>query len=108
MPKFDPNQPNPMVDSLMKINQTFKSKVKSWPGYEELYGETLDRWNDQNTLTCFIDVAIPMKSGFTVLNHGDLWVNNFMFEYDGDMNPTECIFIDFQGSFWGSPAGDLL
>lgn len=108
MPPFDPTKPNPMIESLFKILETFVSKVKSWPGYEELYGETMDQWDRGKFMSCFMDVCAPMKCGLTVLNHADLWVNNFLFAYDGDLKPTDCIFIDFQGSFWGSPTNDLL
>lgn len=40
---------------------------------------------------------------YHVLNHGDCWVNNFMFK-----NKTEdVLFVDFQEGYYGSPGIDL-
>jgi hypothetical protein len=45
-----------------------------------------------------------MKCGLQVLNHGDVWTNNMMFKLD----TKEVLLIDYQLSFWGSPAYDIL
>lgn len=49
----------------------------------------------------------PTRSGFQVLNHGDL-INNMLFKNDEKGNPIDVKFIDFQLSFWGSPIADLM
>lgn len=43
-----------------------------------------------------------------VFLHGDFWTNNIMFTYDDENKPSEAIIIDFQYSFFGSAALDLL
>lgn len=43
------------------------------------------------------------KDRYHVLNHGDCWVNNFMFKGELD----DVIFVDFQEGFYGSPGIDL-
>lgn len=58
-------------------------------------------------------VPYQMKSSrspdeFNVLNHGDLWANNIMFQYNGDGSLNETYFIDLQMSRYGSPAQDLI
>uniref|UniRef100_A0A336JXG8 CSON001337 protein n=1 Tax=Culicoides sonorensis TaxID=179676 RepID=A0A336JXG8_CULSO len=44
---------------------------------------------------------------FTVLNHGDCWINNFMFHFDREV-PTHIKFIDFQIARYVSPVLDLV
>lgn len=44
---------------------------------------------------------------FNVLNHGDLWANNIMFQYDAFGKIKNTLFVDFQVSKYGSPANDL-
>lgn len=48
------------------------------------------------------------SNSFNVLNHGDFWSNNFMFNYlpTGELNKV--LFVDYQFCKWGSPAEDLL
>jgi hypothetical protein len=82
------------------------ANVKSGPDYEK-YSEVLDKWDYSKVAMSFIKVVEPMRNGFRVLNHGDVWVNNFLFKYE-EGNLTDVQFIDYQLSFWGSPASDLL
>ncbi|XP_017477775.1 PREDICTED: uncharacterized protein LOC108367629, partial [Rhagoletis zephyria] len=44
---------------------------------------------------------------FNVLNHGDFWANNIMFQYDAFGKIKETYFVDFQCSRYGSPVHDL-
>ncbi|PSN36163.1 hypothetical protein C0J52_17000 [Blattella germanica] len=45
---------------------------------------------------------------FNVLIHGDLWVNNMMFRYNKGNHQVEDVrFVDYQLSYWSSPAVDL-
>ncbi|KAM7360758.1 uncharacterized protein ACRADG_007532 [Cochliomyia hominivorax] len=45
---------------------------------------------------------------FNVLNHGDCWSNNIMFQYDKEGNLQETFLVDLQMPRYGSPAQDLL
>lgn len=45
-------------------------------------------------------------AGYRILNHGDAWVNNFMFTYIDD-KPEEVTFVDYQLSYYTSPGIDL-
>ncbi|KAH8412672.1 hypothetical protein KR009_004427 [Drosophila setifemur] len=81
----------------------------SWPGYEKI-SKNLQRLMDNFRSVC-VDAAKP-KAGdrYVVLNHGDMWTNNFMYAYEDAAKPkvpTRAIFVDFQLSFYGSPACDL-
>ncbi|XP_043656960.1 uncharacterized protein LOC122624984 [Drosophila teissieri] len=81
----------------------------SWSGYEKI-SKHLQRLMDNFRNVC-ADAARPRKGDrYVVLNHGDMWTNNFMYGYDNASQPdvpTRAIFVDFQLSFYGSPACDL-
>lgn len=81
----------------------------SWPGFEKI-SKNLQRLMDNFRSVC-VDAAKPKPGDrYVVLNHGDMWTNNFMYAYDNAAKPetpTRAIFVDFQLSFYGSPACDL-
>jgi hypothetical protein len=103
---IDPNNPPPMFVAFSNMGAAFVANVKSWSGFEK-YSEVLDKWDCSKVPLSLAKVAEPMRNGFRVLNHADLWVNNFMFKYD-EGNLSDVLFIDYQMPFWGSPAKDLL
>lgn len=45
---------------------------------------------------------------FCVINHGDCWINNFMFKDDERGEPLDVLLVDYQMSGYTSPAVDLL
>lgn len=80
--------------------------MKNYGGCD-VYAEKIARWDKRKLRSQFHDVNVPMKSGFQIMNHGDLWLNNMMFRRDSDNKTLDAIMIDFQLSFWGTPAIDL-
>lgn len=46
------------------------------------------------------------KTEFNVLNHGDFWCNNFLFQLNSGKIQDIC-FVDFQLPKYGTPAHDL-
>jgi len=52
--------------------------------------------------------APQIEGEFRVLNHGDAWCNNFMFQHDKTGKLLETYFVDLQMSRFSSPAQDLL
>lgn len=52
--------------------------------------------------------APRIEGEFSVLNHGDAWCNNFMFQYDEAGHLKETYFVDLQMCRYSSPAQDLL
>ncbi|KAH8335517.1 hypothetical protein KR074_004517 [Drosophila pseudoananassae] len=47
------------------------------------------------------------EKSFNVLNHGDSWCNNIMFNYKENGEIDRTLFVDLQLCKWGSPAQDL-
>ncbi|KAH8282527.1 hypothetical protein KR054_008210 [Drosophila jambulina] len=81
----------------------------SWPGFEKV-SKNLQRLMDNFRSVCVAAAKPKPGDRYVVLNHGDMWTNNFMYAYDNAAQPetpTRAIFVDFQLSFYGSPACDL-
>ncbi|XP_013107731.2 uncharacterized protein LOC106087286 [Stomoxys calcitrans] len=79
--------------------------TKQLPGHQE-YFDKLNKLSsnilDKVYLNCQWD-----ESEFNVLNHGDCWSNNIMFQYDGESRLQATYFVDLQVPLYGSPAMDL-
>lgn len=47
------------------------------------------------------------ENAFNVLNHGDAWGNNFMFQFNEDRSVRDTKLVDYQLCYWGSLANDI-
>lgn len=65
--------------------------------YEKTQFETLCECIDGNA-------AEP----FSVVTHGDMWLNNTMYEHDDEHTPINAFFIDWQLTRYSSPVLDLI
>ncbi|XP_065361411.1 uncharacterized protein LOC135955053 [Calliphora vicina] len=80
--------------------------IKNWPKYEALSERVHAVIPKFNQLV--MEVVNSNNSKFNVINHGDLWVNNFLYKYDIDSGrPIDVLFVDFQNCFWGSCGFDI-
>ncbi|CAH2055900.1 unnamed protein product, partial [Iphiclides podalirius] len=64
-----------------------------------------------DTLQHLVEVGMHIQtadrgSKYSVIQHGDLWTNNIMFQMQGDQ-PVACIMIDYQLSKESLPAADI-
>ncbi|SPP84308.1 uncharacterized protein LOC117585917 [Drosophila guanche] len=83
----------------------FLSQLKKWKNAEKIYEKLAD---SDNYLVdrLFEDHRFNARE-FNVLNHGDCWANNVMFQHDAFGTIKETLFVDFQVGKYGSPAIDL-
>jgi aminoglycoside phosphotransferase (APT) family kinase protein len=96
-----------MIAGFERMVQAYHDAIKSFDGLE-VCAEKIGKRDTKKLFTAFMDVAEPMRCGFQVLNHGDMWLNNMMFKSDEENNPLDVSMIDFQMGFWGGPASDIL
>ncbi|XP_037892959.1 uncharacterized protein LOC119639574 [Glossina fuscipes] len=80
--------------------------VTKLEGHEEYY-EEVRTFFSKFTDIFFENTRVDPKE-FNVLNHGDYWSNNIMFQYGPDGSIKATLPVDFQGPRYGSPAQDLL
>lgn len=95
------------IQNFFNILKSFTESIKKY-GDCGVYADKIARWDKSKFATQWFDVATPMDSGFIVMNHGDIWINNILYKSDADGNPLDVSMIDFQGSFWASPANDII
>lgn len=82
-----------------------KDEVRDWPGFEVI-ADKLAIQND-TFVSKLLDVYKHPKAEFKVLCHGDYHVKNMMFIKSGD-SIDKIMLLDYQLSFWASPAYDLI
>jgi len=88
-----------------KSNDMMLECFKEYEDNEE-YADKLPR-----LVETLVDKSISLAEidhkEFNVLNHGDSWLNNLMFQYDSSGKLKETLLVDFQVSKYGSPVNDL-
>ncbi|XP_055706899.1 uncharacterized protein LOC129803990 [Phlebotomus papatasi] len=106
--KYTPMVTEAVVDRLKVFFEGFdylKDEVRNWLGFEVI----ADKLAVQNEtfVNKLLDVYKHPKAEFKVLCHGDYHVKNMMFIKSGD-SIDKIMLLDYQLSFWASPAYDLI
>lgn len=107
MPMSMMEENNPFMNAFLRQQKAFVAAIWSY-GDCDAYAEKISRWNMSSFFSIFLDIAVPMRCGFTCLSHGDIWLNNMMFLSNAQKEPIDVILYDFQGSAWATPAADIL
>ncbi|XP_061399697.1 uncharacterized protein LOC133335440 [Musca vetustissima] len=87
------------LQHLLKTTKNMKSCDKFYPELEKYADKFMEEVFKQ---------TIRDDNTFNVLNHGDCWSNNIMFQYDVKGELKETYFVDLQLPSYGTPAQDLL
>ncbi|XP_069690945.1 uncharacterized protein [Periplaneta americana] len=115
----DPTIFEPLMDNVFSIDKDnglkelfegnisrVAKEVDTWPEYKDTLAKRL--YNLRDTTMEKWRLGYTRNGEFNVLCHGDLWLNNLMFRYSGDTAEIEDFrFVDFQLTYWTSPAVDL-
>uniref|UniRef100_A0A1I8M6C8 CHK kinase-like domain-containing protein n=1 Tax=Musca domestica TaxID=7370 RepID=A0A1I8M6C8_MUSDO len=81
--------------------------IRKLPHHEEYYGKFENKLRNLNQYLTEEIIENPHDGEFKVLNHGDFWCNNIMFQYNEDNQFQETYFVDYQMPRYGSVAQDL-
>ncbi|XP_017079868.1 uncharacterized protein LOC108113702 [Drosophila eugracilis] len=83
----------------------FLAQLKKWKNAQKIYEKLAD--SDDYLVDRLLQDQQYNARQFNVLNHGDCWANNIMFQHDAFGAIKETLFVDFQVGKYGSPANDL-
>ncbi|XP_013107718.2 uncharacterized protein LOC106087275 [Stomoxys calcitrans] len=89
-----------------KFTNTFIDCAKSYSNYE-VYQTDMEKFGKEDTVEAMYRITKFTPKEFNVLNHGDCWCNNIMFQYDAFGKIKETYLIDYQMPKYGTPAQDL-
>uniref|UniRef100_A0A182J9E2 CHK kinase-like domain-containing protein n=1 Tax=Anopheles atroparvus TaxID=41427 RepID=A0A182J9E2_ANOAO len=97
-----------MHEQFQALHAAFLHKVISgWSEKGKFIADLMKHWG-MDMFDAMLRVTRADPDKFNVLNHGDMWCNNVLFHYNPDSAIDEIVLIDYQLSFWASPAIDLL
>ncbi|XP_067633520.1 uncharacterized protein [Eurosta solidaginis] len=99
------------LEFIQNMNEAFNEPfAQCMESFQLLYREKeiiLNYMRNMNEL--YLKFGTTDAKYFNVLNHGDFWINNIMFQHDDDDRSKlkEVLFIDFQLPRYGTFAMDL-
>ncbi|XP_030374623.1 uncharacterized protein LOC115624165 [Scaptodrosophila lebanonensis] len=85
-----------------------KSLISCLPLYEATHLANVLKEYTAVAPDMYQSYAPRRENEFCVLNHGDAWCNNIMFQYDDNGRIRDTYLVDFQMSRYCSPAQDLI
>lgn len=88
------------------LGNSFAACLKTYKG-QEVYGDSVLKLQ-AIILEEMLKLIKIDHDDFNVLNHGDCWSNNIMFQYDEHGKIKETYLVDYQIPKYGSPSHDLI
>ncbi|KAH8247819.1 hypothetical protein KR038_010473 [Drosophila bunnanda] len=102
---FTEKTANVFKSMFVQTRDLFLTELAKFDGVDE-YLHKLPPIMDAHVDKVIEDAKIN-EAEFNVLNHGDAWINNIMFQYDAEGRIKETFLLDHQVSKYGNPAQDL-
>eukprot|EP00099_Drosophila_melanogaster_P023576 NP_651380.2 uncharacterized protein Dmel_CG10550, isoform D [Drosophila melanogaster] len=100
-------QSRDLFESLGKQREEqFLKAMRNWD-LENAESYIARMWDPLEVFEEAVQVNQVDEDEFNVLNHGDCWSNNIMFNYKDNGEIDRTILVDLQVGKWGSPAQDL-
>ncbi|XP_073842834.1 uncharacterized protein [Musca autumnalis] len=88
------------IKNVVKVAQNLENK--------HIYYEKLESLSEEFPEFLLGNVEYPNPNEFNVLNHGDFWCNNIMFQYDDANEIQDVYLVDYQMARYASPGDDLI
>ncbi|XP_046749907.1 uncharacterized protein LOC124413404 [Diprion similis] len=104
---FHKNRPSTLTAMFKLGTQTLAKQVAEWSELSPRIAEKILNLSE-TIYEKGCEAALFREEDFNVLNHGDFWINNMLFQYDNQQKPVGYRFVDFQVCHYGSPAVDIL
>ncbi|XP_043651972.1 uncharacterized protein LOC122619240 isoform X1 [Drosophila teissieri] len=96
-----------MIEAVGKLRQEqFIKAMHNWE-LENVESYVARLWSPMEVFEVGLHINQVDENEFNVLNHGDCWSNNIMFNYKDNGEIDRTLFVDLQIGKWGSPAQDL-
>lgn len=89
------------------LNALIECAEKYWTGFNPNIIAKLKKMIPQFKLRVQSCLNQKFSDGYKVVNHGDLWINNILFQYDTNGDPKDVMFVDYQLCSHTSPGVDL-
>ncbi|XP_052846677.1 uncharacterized protein LOC128258807 isoform X2 [Drosophila gunungcola] len=100
-------QSRDLFKTLGEMRQVqFLRAMRTWD-LEDVERYIAHMWSPMEVFEEAMQVNQVDETEFNVLNHGDCWSNNIMFNYKDNGEIDRTIFVDLQIGKWGTPAQDL-
>ncbi|XP_017008132.3 uncharacterized protein [Drosophila takahashii] len=100
-------QSRPLFEALGEMRQVmFLKAMREWQ-LEGVERYIANMWSPVEVFEEALAINQVDETEFNVLNHGDCWSNNIMFNYKDNGEIDRTIFVDLQIGKWGTPAQDL-
>ncbi|XP_039493167.1 uncharacterized protein LOC120452827 [Drosophila santomea] len=100
-------QSRDLFEALGKLRQEqYIKAMRTWE-LENVESFISRMWSPMEGFEMAMSINQVDENEFNVLNHGDCWANNIMFNYKDNGEIDRTLFVDLQIGKWGSPAQDL-
>lgn len=104
---FTADQLRPIFTSTIQESKRFGQAIQKWPGMQGI-GEKIEKSADKLFINYAESYRWKSASSYQVLNHGDFYIRNMMFQRDDKGTLKDVTFLDYQIPLYGSPGYDLI
>ncbi|PZC76517.1 hypothetical protein B5X24_HaOG204482 [Helicoverpa armigera] len=95
---------NPVIDAFRQVETIAIAILSDYPQYQSIIKDKVNAFMERTVKITKVEDG----NRFSVIQHGDAWTNNIMFQFREDGTLKESMLIDYQIARNASPASDIL